>query len=43
MKLQDWANLSIVLQGVFIPISLLFVLFQLYKQTTTTSRGMWTG
>jgi hypothetical protein len=36
MTLQDWANLSIVLQGVFIPISLLFVLFQLYKQTQLT-------
>lgn len=36
MSLQDWANLSIVLQGVFIPISLLFVLFQLYKQTQLT-------
>ena len=36
MKLQDWANLSIVLQGIFIPISLLFVLFQLYKQTQLT-------
>jgi len=36
MTLQDWANVSFILQGVFIPISLLFVLLQLRKQTQLT-------
>jgi len=36
MRLQDLANISIIMQGVFIPFSLLFVLLQLYKQTQLT-------
>lgn len=36
MKLADWANVSMILQAVFLPISILFVLFQLRKQTQLT-------
>lgn len=36
MSLHDWADVSFILQGVFIPISLLFVLYQLIKQTQLT-------
>jgi hypothetical protein len=36
MSLQDWANVSIILQAVFIPVSLVFVLFQLRKQIQLT-------
>jgi hypothetical protein len=36
MSLHDCADVSFILQGIFIPISLLFVLYQLIKQTQLT-------
>jgi len=36
MTLKNWADISIVMQGVFIPVSLVFVLLQLHKQVQLT-------
>lgn len=36
MALTDWANISVIAQSIFIPISVVLILYQLHKQTKLT-------